>query len=495
MTGRRFGPRLNRQVIVPIVSGALLAVAVGMAVCAVVALADGDDGAVAFGATAAVIGPLAVMGIVSGTAPGDEPLRPRDGYLAVTLAWLAAMAVGAVPFLAYGAFSDPIHAFFESVSGFTTTGATVLSSVETQPHALLLWRSLSQWIGGVGIVVLVVALAPAVGLASQRVFYAESTGLPQDRLTPRIVDTAQIIAGIYVALTALCFGAYLVAGMGPWDAINHALTTLATGGFSTRDRSLGAFDSIPIELVAMIFMVVAGVNFAFYWRALRGRPLRPQLAEVRVYLGIVVGISIALSVTLLVARSGALGLGRSLRDGAFAATSVASGTGFATSDFGQWSEFARLLLLALMFIGGCAGSTSGGMKVFRVMMLAKAAKQELHRQLAPRTVQVLRAGGRVYSDEARRGLMGFFMLYMVVFVVGVLAMAAVGLNTLTAASASASAINVVGPGVGDIGALDSYATIPDAGLGVLCALMLIGRLEIFTVLVLLTPAFWRRTIA
>lgn len=494
MTARMFGPRLNWRVIIPIVSGALLATAAGMAVCAVVALAGGDDGAIAFAASAAVIGPLAVAGLVCGTAPDDEPLRPRDGYLAVTLAWLAAMVVGAVPFLAYGAFSDPMHAFFESVSGFTTTGATVLSSIETQPDAIVLWRSLSQWIGGVGIVVLVVALAPAVGLASQRVFYAESTGLPQDRLTPRIVDTAQIIAGIYVALTTLCFGAYLAAGMSAWDAINHALTTLATGGFSTRDASLGAFDSVSIELVAMVFMVIAGINFAFYWRALKGRPLRPQLAEVRAYLGIVAAVAVALTLTLLIAHTG-LGFGRSLRDGAFAATSVASGTGYATSDFGQWSEFARLLLLALMFVGGCAGSTSGGMKVFRVMMLAKTAKQELQRQLAPSTVQVLRAGGRVFSDEARRGLMGFFLLYMVVFVVGTLFMAAFGLNTLTAASAAASAVNVVGPGVGDIGALDSYATIPDGGLGVLCALMLIGRLEIFTVLVLLTPAFWRRTIA
>jgi trk system potassium uptake protein TrkH len=494
MTGLRVGPRLNWQVIVPIVSGALLAVAAGMAICAIVALATGDEGAIAFGATAAIIGPLALAGIVRGAAPDDEPLRPRDGYLAVTLAWMAAMAVGAVPFLAYGAFSDPLHALFESVSGFTTTGATVLSSVEAQPRAILLWRSLSQWIGGVGIVVLVVALAPAVGLASQRVFYAESTGLPQDRLTPRIVDTAQIIAGIYVALTGLCFAAYVAAGMGAWDAINHALTTLATGGFSTRDRSLGAFDSLPVELVAIAFMTVAGINFAFYWRALHGRSLRPQLAEVRVYLAIIAAVTAVLTVVLLIGDA-ALGVGRSLRDGAFAAASVASGTGFATSDFGRWPQFAGLLLLALMFVGGCAGSTSGGMKVFRVMMLAKTAGQELHRQLAPSAVQVLRAGGRVFADEVRRGLLGFFLLYMLVFFAGVLAMSAFGLNALTAASASATAINVVGPGVGDIGALDSYAAIPDGGLGVLCALMLIGRLEVFTVLVLLTPAFWRRTIA
>src|SRR6185503_10194416 len=267
-----------------------------------------------------------------------------------------------------------------------------------EPDAVVLWRSIMQWLGGIGIVVLVVAIAPATGLATHRVFQAETTGITAERLTPRIAETAKIISAIYAALTVLALVAFWAAGMSLWDALNHSFTTVATGGFSTRSQSLGAFDSVPIELVAIVFMVAGGVNFAFYWRAMRGPRIWPQAAEVRAYLVIVAGSTVFVTASLLIADDIG-GFWESLRAGAFSATSIVTSTGFVTDDFDRFNDFARVTLLLLMFVGGCAGSTAGGMKVIRVLLLAKTAGHEVQRQLRPTAVQVLRTRGRVYSEE------------------------------------------------------------------------------------------------
>jgi trk system potassium uptake protein TrkH len=489
------GPGLNWQIIVPIVSGALLAVGLGMAICFVVALVGGDGGTQAFGIPAAVVIPLAGLGVASATRLRSMPLRARDGFFSVTAAWVAAAAVGAVPFLLEGTFDRAADAFFESMSGFTTTGATLIGDVEAQSDAILLWRSLSQWLGGVGIVVLVVAIAPATGLASQRVFHAELSGITADRLTPRIAETAKIIWTVYLALTTLGFACFWLAGMGPWDALNHGFTTVATGGFSTRTASLAGFDSLAIELVAIVFMAAGGVNFAFYWLALKERDrLWPQAAEVRAFLLILVAASAVLTATLMLAND-EVGFGDSLRASAFTAVSVITSTGYTTVDFDEWHDFGRVMLLALMFVGGCAGSTAGGMKVIRWMLLFKTASQELQRQLQPKAIQVLRVRGRVFPEEVRRGVLGFFLVYMLVLAVGALVMAAFGLDLVTATASSVATLNIIGPGIGDIGATESYAVVPEGGRWFLSALMLVGRLEVFTVLVLLTPAFWRPSVA
>lgn len=491
----RLGPNLNWQIIVPVVSGALLAVGLGLAVCFVVAVAGGDGGALAFGAPAAAVLPLAALGVASARRLRSMPLRARDGFFAVTMAWLSAAAVGALPFLLHGTFDAPVDAFFESMSGFTTTGATLLDTVEAEPDAVLLWRSLTQWLGGVGIVVLVVAIAPATGLASQRVFYAETSGVTADRLTPRIADTAKIIWGVYLTMTGLGFAAFWAAGMTAREAINHIFTTVATGGFSTRTASIAGFDSLAIELVAIVFMAAAGVNFTFYWLALRGRDrLWPQAAEVRAYLLILVAAITIVTLALVVANDGEE-VADALRDASFTVVSIVTTTGYTTVDFDEWPDFARLALLALMFVGGCAGSTAGGMKVIRIMLLAKAGSQELQRQLQPKAVQVLRIRGRVFSEEIRRGVYAFFALYLTVFMTGTLVMAAFGLDPVTAASSVSATLNVIGPGLGDVGASENFTAVPEGGRWVLSALMLIGRLEIFTVLVLLTPVFWRPNIA
>jgi trk system potassium uptake protein TrkH len=332
-------------------------------------------------------------------------------------------------------------------------------------------------------------------MASQRVFHAETSGVTADRLTPRIADTAKIIWVVYLSLTGLGFAAYWIAGMTPWEAVNHSFTTVATGGFSTRTASIAAFDSLAIELVAIVFMAASGINFGFYWLLLRRRDrLWPQLAEIRAYLVILVAATSLVTLTLVLSDD-SLGLGDSLRASAFTVVSLVTTTGYTTADFDLWHDLARLTMLALMFFGACAGSTAGGMKIIRVLLLTKAAGHEVQRQLRPRAVQVLRVRGRVYTEEVRRGVLGFFFIYMTAFAFGSLVMAALGLDTVTAVSSIAATLNVIGPSLGDVGAAENYEAIPEAGRWVLSAFMLIGRLEVFTVLVLLTPAFWRPSVA
>ena len=479
----------------PVVGGTLGAVGLGMAVCALTAVVAGDGAGVAFAAPTAVALALGVFALASARRLRSIPFRARDGFLAVTLAWFAAAVAGAVPFLLHGSFERPVDAFFESMSGFTTTGATLLGRVEAEPHAILLWRSLTQWMGGVGIVVLVVAIAPATGMATNRVFYAETSGMAAQRLTPRIADTAKILWGIYVAFTVAGFVAFAAAGMGPFDAANHILTTIATGGFSTRTASIAAFDSLAIELVTIVFMVLGGINFALYWRALRGADsLRPQLPELRAYVVLLV-VATAVVTLSLVASDTAIGAGDALRDSAFTVVSITTSTGFITADFEEWNSFGQLVMLMLMFIGACAGSTAGGMKVIRVLLLGKAAAQEIERQVRPTTVQVLRVGGRVFSEDVRKGVVSFFSIYMLIFAAGTVVMAAIGVDGTTAVSSVIASLNIIGPGLGEVGATENYTAIPSGGLWFLSALMLAGRLEVFTVLVLLTPAFWRRSVA
>jgi trk system potassium uptake protein len=489
------GSAINWPIVIPVLGGTLAAVGLGMAVCALCAVVAGDGATAAFAVPAAIVLPLSVLALASVRRLRSIPFRARDGFLAVTLAWVAAALVGAVPFLMHGSLERPVDAYFESMSGFTTTGATLLGRLEAEPHAILLWRSITQWLGGVGIVVLVVAVAPATGMATQRLFFAELSGVTQDRLTPRIADTAKILWGVYVAFTAAGFVAFMAAGMGPFDAINHILTTIATGGFSTRTASIAAFDSLAIELVAIVFMILGGVNFALYWRALRGADsLRPQLPELRAYLVILV-VATAIVTLSLIASDTRIGTADALRDSAFTVVSITTSTGFITADFEEWQSFGQLVMLMLMFVGGCAGSTSGGMKVIRVLLLGRAAAQEIERQVRPTTVQVLRVGDRVFSEEVRKGVLAFFSLYILIVAIGTVAMAAIGLDGTTAISSVIASLNIIGPGLGEVGATENYTAIPPEGLVFLSALMLAGRLEVFTVLVLLTPAFWRRSVA
>jgi trk system potassium uptake protein len=487
MTRRLIGPAT--ALVGLTLGGTLAACGLGMLVCAVVGLEQGRA-APEFAITGLgtlAIGAAALFGSASASRRALT-VRPITGLLVVTLAWVVASLVGAVPLLAVGTFSSPIDAFFESASGFTTTGSTLLGDIEVEPDAVLLWRSLTQWLGGVGIVVLVVAIAPVTGPGVQRAFYAETSGITAERLTPRIVDTAKIIAAIYLVLSTGAAIAYAIAGMGAFDAVNHAMTTIATGGYSTRTASIAAFDSLSVELVATVFMALAAVNFAFYWRAAKGRPLMPQGAEVLAFLAILAGVICAVTVSVALADDAAGDLA-SLRESSFTVTSIMTTTGYTTADFDAWNDFARVALLVLMSVGACAGSTAGGIKVIRMVLLGKAAGQELDRQLQPTAVKVLRLGGHAYSEDVRRAVLGFFLIYVVVYVAGSLAMAAAGLDPLTAISSTSATLNVIGPGLGEVGATNNYEAVPPFARAVLPVLMIAGRLEVFTVVALLAALF------
>jgi trk system potassium uptake protein len=471
----------------------LIAVALGgsTAACGVGMVAAGVAGALGDGRETltfleagmiAIAGGLLVLRLAA--KPREAFVRPAVGFGAVTVAWMLAACLGAVPLLLAGTFSSPLDALFEAMSGFTTTGSTLIDDIDGQPDAVLVWRSITQWLGGVGIVVLIVAIAPAVAPGLQRVFYSEASGMGGGRLTPRIADTAKIVAGVYAVLSAAAAVAYVAAGMGLFDAVNHAMTTIATGGFSTRTASIAAFDSVAVEVVAIVFMIASGVNFALYWKAIRRLPLMPTLAEVRLYLIILVAAAATITAGIVLGDEvGALGDG--IRQAAFSATSVMTTTGYTTADFDMWASFPRMVLLMLMVIGGCAGSTAGGLKVIRVGLLAKATRQELGRQAAPRAVQVLRFGGRVFEEDVRRAVFAFFALYCAVFLAGVIGLAATGLGVTESISGVAATLNMVGPALGGLGALENFTALSDPARGIAIFLMLVGRLEILTVVAVL----------
>ncbi|MDP8944033.1 MAG: TrkH family potassium uptake protein, partial [Actinomycetota bacterium] len=416
-------------------------------------------------------------------------LGTRDVYLSVTLAWLAAAIAGAVPYLLTGALPRPVDAFFESMSGFTTTGASVFETrIDAQPQGLVLWRSLTQWLGGVGFVVLVVAAAPTGGLSFQRVFSAEATGPTIERRTPHIGDTAKLLWASYLGLTFLGFLALLLVGMGAFDAVNHVFAAVSTGGFSSRPQSVAAFGSLPVELVLIALMVLGATNFALYVGVLaRSGPYRPQLAEVATLLAILAGATIVVATSLFWAANSP-DFGSALRLAAFQVVSLGTATGFTTADLSGWNHFALVLMLFLVFVGGCAGSTAGGLKVIRVALLAQIAWQELRRQVQPRRVAVLRLGGRVFPETMRGEVLAFLLLYLLVFVVASAGMAGLGVDFQSALGTVAAALNTVGPSVGPT----EYADVPEAGRLLLSATMLVGRLEVLTVLVLLVPALWRQ---
>lgn len=486
--------RTRRTLFAPVVGmaagGTILAVGLALLVCGLIGLLEGRDGPefLVCGLVGGLLGFL-LFGFASRAEGTGRVIKPISGLLAVTLAWVLAGLYGAVPFVLTGAIPDPVGAFFEATSGFTTTGATVIDDVSGQSDAVLLWRSLSQWLGGVGIVVLVVVIAPVSGPGLQRAFYAETSGIRADRLTPKLIDTAKIIVGVYLTLSVIGVIGYAVAGMGLFDAINHSMTTLATGGFSTRTDSMASYGA-AVQVMAIIGMLLGGINFAFYWRAVTRQQVGQTLPEIKVFLGMVVSFTAVIAAVLILGSSD-LAFGQGLLDSAFTVVSIITTTGFTTVDFDTWASFDKTLILLMTFVGACAGSTAGGIKVIRMMLLSKAATQEVQKQLHPKAVRVLRIGKTVFNDDVRRAVMGYFTVYVIVYGLGVIAMAAGGLDVISAISASAATLNVTGPGIGEVGALENYSELSPFNQLVSCFLMITGRLEVFTVVALLVAVFDR----
>lgn len=456
---------------------------------AVYALVVGDGNAVSFGLPALVTLVLGT-GAFSLTRAPDSYVSGRDVFLIVVLGWLGIAAVGAVPFVLSG-LMGPVDAFFESMAGFTTTGASTVLAPEEVAPSLLLWRSLTQWAGGIGIVVLFVAVAPLVGFGAAQLYSAEVANPMPERVTPRIRETAKVLAYVYGALTVGGIVALLLAGMGPFDAVNHALTTVSTGGFSTRSDSIAAFDSWAIELAIVTGMVLSGVNFILYFYIAQGRARRAfGNREFLVYLGIVAGSTVLLT-AVLYSSVYAGSLLTAFREALFQTTSLASGTAFSTAAWGTWGPFAQVFLMLLMAIGPCAGSTGGGLKVIRAVLLARHAWQEVFRIIHPQAVTPLKLGNRVIPERMRGAFLGFFFVYVALLLVGTLLMALHGVPVGPAFGSVFACLNITGTALGPAGDPAFYAALPPSAKAILSVFMLLGRLELFTVLVLLTPAFWR----
>lgn len=473
--------------VVHVVSSILAAIGVAIAACALVGLVLGDGSFRPLAISALLVGGVGGIGRALTRVPAD--LNYREGFVIVSLGWIAVGAAGAVPFLAAGEIASPVDAFFESVSGFTTTGATILTDVEAVSPGILLWRSLTQWLGGMGIIVLGIAILPYLGIGGMQLFRAEVPGPTKDRLQPRIRETAKILWFVYAGLTALLAALFLFGGMSLFDAANHALTTMPTGGYSTRSESMGAFTPFA-QWAAIVFMYLGGINFALHYRALRsGARAYWHDGEWRLYTGVILCASLLVAVTLLAPGASA---GASFRDALFQVTAVLTTTGYMTNDYGAWPAVSQVLLFLLFFIGGMAGSTSGGPKVVRVLLILKQGFGELRRYLHPRAVVVTKVSGAPVQPEVLLNVFAFMILYVGLFGVGTIVMAATGLSLAGAASASAAAISNVGPGLAEVGPTFHYSFLPAWGKLAMATLMIVGRLEIYTVLLLFHPAMWRR---
>nr|VFK44288.1 MAG: trk system potassium uptake protein TrkH [Candidatus Kentron sp. TC] len=421
-----------------------------------------------------------------------QELRLRDGFVIVLLFWVSLTLSGAVPLmLSENPHMSLTNAFFESVSGLTTTGATVMTGIDDLPPSVQFYRQLLQWLGGMGIIVLAVAILPMLGIGGMQLYRAETPGPVKDsKLTPRITETAKALWYIYLGLTILCTMGYQLAGMSLFDAVCHSFATISIGGFSTHDASLGYFDSPLIEMVAVVFMIIAAINFSLHFTAWRGRTLRPYFrdSEARAFVAFLLVISVITS-GYLYFSSAFENAADAIRDGVFQAISISTTTGFTTASYNAWPSFLPVMLLFASFMGGCAGSTGGGLKVIRVLLLFKQGMREIARLIHPNALVPIKIGATVLPSRVVEAIWGFFGWYVVTFATMLLALMATGLDQVTAFSAVAACMNNMGPGLGDVSA--HYNTISDAAKWILCLAMLLGRLEIFTLLVILSPSFWR----
>ena len=423
---------------------------------------------------------------------GQRELRTGDGFLITTLFYLGLGLFGALPFhLAPSTDLSFTDAVFESLSGLTTTGATVLTGLEQLPKSILFYRQLLQWCGGMGIIVLAVAILPMLGIGGMQLYRTESPGPVKDsKLTPRITQTAKALWYLYLGLTVACALGYWLAGMPAFDAICHSFSTVAIGGFSTYDASIGHFQSPAIEGVAILFMVVSGINFGLHFLAWRQRnPLHYfRDMEVRLYLAVLAGLALAVCAILVAHPSASAS---PVRDGLFQAVSIATTTGFTTQDFSLWPSAAPILLLFAACAGGCAGSTAGGIKMIRVLLIFRQGLREVRRLIHPNGMFPLKLGKRKVPDRVVDAVWGFLSAYALIFLALIcLLMALADLDFATAFSAVAACLNNLGPGLGELAR--SYQALPDSVTWLLMLAMLLGRLEIFTLVVLFTPAFWRR---
>ena len=444
---------------------------------------------------------LISIGITSGTGgalyltckPGEERiiLTRREGFLIVSAGWIFASFFGGLPYMIHGALPALTDAYFETMSGFTTTGATVINKIEALPHGILLWRSMTQWLGGMGIIVLSVAILPFLGVGGRQLFKAEVPGPLKDKLEPRILETARSLWIVYIIITIAGFIFLLLGGMGGFDAVNHIFCAMATGGFSTKDTSVAWYNSAYIEGVLVVFMIMAGMNFTLHYKLLTGDfKTMYRDTEARFFLGTILVATVL--ITLDLSFNVMTDLARAFRLAIFQVASIITTTGFVTDNFAKWPAFSQIILILLMFIGGSAGSTGGAIKCVRILLVLKQGYRELYRLVHPHAVIQVKLGHDTVPHDVMNNVMGFFVLYICIAILATLSMSALGLDMITSFAAVAATLGNVGPGLGLVHPASTYSEVPVLGKWILSCCMLVGRLEIYTVLVLLIPEFWKK---
>lgn len=418
-------------------------------------------------------------------------LTRKEGYLVVALGWVSMSVFGMLPFLISGTIPSITDAFFETISGFTTTGATILTDIEAMPKGLLFWRSLTQWIGGMGIIVLTVALVSIIGVGGMQLFVAEAPGISPDKLKPRIKDTAKRLWIIYVGLTFTETLLLMLAKMPFFDAINHSLTTMATGGFSTKNASIAHYQSPYIQYIIVLFMFIAGVNFTLTYFGLKGK-LRKVWANEEFKAYITTILLFTFVTTTGIALLSKEPFEQAFREAIFQVISVITTTGYITADYTSWAPILTVLFFFMMFIGGSSGSTAGGVKIVRHVILFKNSFLEMKRLLHPTSIIPVRLNRKAISQNVTFNVLAFIMIYISVFVFGSIALSLTGLDFMTTIGAVATSLGNIGPGLGSVGPVDNFAHLPMLSKWILTFLMLLGRLELFTVLILFTPYFWKK---
>jgi len=428
------------------------------------------------------------IGLYAGARGTATQLTTRQAFIMTSLAWIALSLFGALPYYLSGIVPSFTDAFFESISGLTTTGSTVISNLDTAPPGILLWRGIQQWLGGLGIIVMAVAVLPMLQIGGMQLFKIEAFDTAE-KIMPRATQISGSLTLVFIVITAMCAVAYLAAGMEFSDAIIHAMTTVATGGFSTKDASLGHFDSHTIELIAVAFMILGSVPFILYVQAVRGSPRELwRNSQVRVFL-VCLAVMILIAWSLHPQREQAM---PSFFHAMFNVTSIMTGTGYTTTNYSVWGPAANAFFFGIMFIGGCAGSTSCGIKIFRFQVLFETVRQHIRRIFYPHGIFVMRFNGQRLNDNVSAAVMNFVALYIMLFALTAILLNMTGLDFITALSAAGTSISNVGPGLGSqIGPSSTFKDINDTAKWIMCAAMLIGRLELFTVLVLFVPRFWR----
>ncbi len=482
---------MNIRAVSHLISYLLGLITLAMGISLVVSFAAGAPTSAKYGLAGGCAISLAAAILIWLLTRGPIELSRRDGFGVATFGWLSAAVFGALPYIISGTISHPIPAVFETMSGFTTTGASVLTDLESLPRGILFWRAMTHFLGGMGVLVLCAAILPFLKVGGMQVYRAEVPGPSKDRLTPRIANTAKLLWGAYLLFCAAETVLLRFGGMSWFDAWCHTCATMATGGFSTRTASVGAYDSLYLETIIICFMFIAGTNFVLHLKLLKGRPFEYfRDSEFRIYL--LLWLSACLILTLNVWGDTYESFGESLRAAFFQGTSILTTTGLCTADFDAWPETSRILLVLLMFVGGCAGSTGGGVKNIRVLVVVKALFREIFLYMRPAAVKKVKVGGATVKQESVSNIVAFLMIFVILFAAGSLIMTAFTPDLGTAVSCTIACLGNIGPGLNAVGATQNYAEIPSTGKAILVFFMLLGRLELYTVLVIFSPGFWKK---